>query len=222
VNCNEIKEVLYDFLTDRLSKEDLQKIKAHVDTCKSCEKDLEVLRGTLTLLDKWKPPELSPAFRVSVLEALEERKSQKPAAVVKRMIEWLLQPQHLKRPLQGLAVAAMVLLVITVYRGLNPVEDRTIRDVPSPVIVIEAKKPIAIETDDVSGAFDKLKRLIEIHEGSMVRRRPVEGGMEVTIKSDKDTEEKFLESLGQLGSVKKETEGFKDGDGNIVVTIRKN
>jgi hypothetical protein len=222
VNCNEIKEVLYDFLTDRLSKEDLQKIKAHVDTCKSCEKDLEGLRGTLTLLDKWKPPELSPAFRVSVLEALEERKSQKPAAVVKRMIEWLLQPQHLKRPLQGLAVAAMVLLVITVYRGLNPVEDRTIRDVPSPVIVIEAKKPIAIETDDVSGAFDKLKRLIEIHEGSMVRRRPVEGGMEVTIKSDKDTEEKFLESLGQLGSVKKETEGFKDGDGNIVVTIRKN
>lgn len=222
MNCNEIKEVLYDFLTDRLSKEDLQKIKAHVDTCKSCEKDLEVLRGTLTLLDKWKPPELSPAFRVSVLEALEERKSQKPAAVVKRMIEWLLQPQHLKRPLQGLAVAAMVLLVITVYRGLNPVEDRTIRDVPSPVIVIEAKKPIAIETDDVSGAFDKLKRLIEIHEGSMVRRRPVEGGMEVTIKSDKDTEEKFLESLGQLGSVKKETEGFKDGDGNIVVTIRKN
>ena len=222
MDCNEVKEILYDYLTDRLSKEDIQTVKAHVATCKSCEKDLEELRGTLTILDKWKPPEFSPAFRASVLEALEERRSRKPATVVKRMIEWFLQPQHLKRPLQGLAVAAMVLVVITIYRGLNPVEDRTIRDVPSPVIVIEAKKPIVIETDDVSGAFDKLKRLIEVHQGSMVRRRPVEGGMEVTIKSDKDKEEKFLESLTQLGSVKKETEGFKDGDGNIVVTIMKN
>ncbi len=132
MDCKEVKEVLYDVLTHRLKDDELQKVNAHITQCEHCQKNIEELRGTLAVLDTWKTPELSPGFRASVLESIEERESRRPAAVIKRMLEWILQPPRLKRPLQGLAVVAMILLAFTVYRGLSPGPDRTMRDLPSP------------------------------------------------------------------------------------------
>ena len=220
MNCKEVKEALYDFLTHRLKEDDLRKINAHITVCKDCEKDLEELKGTLTLLDKWKLSELSPGFRADVLEALETRTNRKPASVIKRMIEWIRNPQ-LRRPLQALTVAAMVLLAFTVYRGLSPDVDRTIRDVPSPIKGVKAENPIVVEVKDVNEAFDGLKKIIGFHQGSLVRRRSIEGMMEVTLKLEGELEEKLVGDLIQLGTVHKNKSGFKDGDGNIVVVLRR-
>ena len=157
MDCKEVREALYDVLTHRLKDDELQKVIAHITHCEHCQKNLEELKGTLALLDTWKAPELSPGFRAGVLESIEERKSRKPAAVIKKMIEWVLHPPSLKRPLQGLAVVAMLLLVFTVYRGLSPGPDRTMRDLPSPVKVIGAENPIVVEVKDVDEALDGLK-----------------------------------------------------------------
>jgi anti-sigma factor RsiW len=221
MDCKEVKEALYDFLTHRLKDDDLQKVDAHITQCENCKKNLEELKGTLNLLDTWKTPELSPGFRARVLESIEERESRKPAAVVKRMLGWILQPPHLKRPLQGLAVVAMILLAFTAYRGLSPGPDRTMRDLPSPVKVTGAENPIVVEVKDVDEALDGLKKMIEIHHGSLVRRRPVEGTMEITFSLEGAQEEKLIGDLGQLGTVHRIKPGFKDGDGNIVVLLKK-
>jgi hypothetical protein len=173
------------------------------------------------LLDTWKAPELSPGFRASVLESIEERESRRPAAVIKRTLEWILQPPRLKRPLQGLAVVAMILLAFTVYRGLSPGPDRTMRDLPSPVKVIGAENPIVVEVKDVDESLDGLKKMIEIHHGSLVRRRPVEETLEVTFTLPGDREENLIGDLGQLGTVHTIKPGFKDGEGNIVVVLKK-
>jgi hypothetical protein len=221
MDCKEVKEALYDFLTHRLKDDDLQKVNAHVTQCENCKKNLEELKGTLNLLDTWKTPELSPGFRARVLESIEERESRKPAAVIKRMLDWILQPPRLKRPLQGLAVVAMILLAFTVYRGLSPGPDRTMRDLPSPVKVIGAENPIVVEVKDINDALEGLKKIIQIHQGSLVRRRPVEGTMEVTFTLAGDREEKLIGDLGQLGTVHAVKPGFRDGDGNIVVLLKR-
>jgi len=221
MDCKEVKEALYDVLTHRLKDDELQKVNAHITQCENCQKNLEELRETLALLDTWKTPELSPGFRASVLESIEERESRRPAAVIKRMLEWILQPPRFKRPLQGLAVVAMILLAFTVYRGLSPGPDRTMRDLPSPVKVIGAENPIVVEVKDVDEALDGLKKMIEIHHGSLVRRRPVEGTMEVTFTLPGEREENLIGDLGQLGTVHKIKPGFKDGEGFVVVVLKK-
>jgi hypothetical protein len=221
MDCKEVKEALYDVLTHRLKDDELQKVNAHLTQCENCQKTLEDLKGTLALLDAWKAPELSPGFRASVLESIEERESRRPAAVIKRTLEWILQPPRLKRPLQGLAVVAMILLAFTVYRGLSPGPDRTMRDLPSPVKVIGAENPIVVEVKDVDESLDGLKKMIEIHHGSLVRRRPVEETLEVTFTLPGDREENLIGDLGQLGTVHTIKPGFKDGEGNIVVVLKK-
>jgi len=221
MDCKEVKEVLYDVLTHRLKDDDLQKVNAHITQCENCQKNLEELRGTLALLDTWKTPKLSPGFRASVLESIDERESRRPAGVIKRMLEWILQPPRLKRPLQGLAVVAMILLAFTVYRGLSPGPDRTMRDLPSPVKVIGAENPIVVEVKNVDEALDGLKRIIEVHHGSLVRRRPVEETLEVTFTLHGEREESLIGDLGQLGTVHTIKPGFKDGEGNLVVVLKK-
>jgi Putative zinc-finger len=221
MDCKEVKETLYDFLTGRLEDDELQKVNDHVAHCEHCQKDLDQLKGTLALLDTWKAPELSPGFRAGVLESIEGRESRKPAAVIKRMIEWVLQPPHLKRPLQGLAVAAAILLAFTVYRGLSPGPDRTMRDLPSPVKVIGAENPIVVEVKNVDEALDGLKKIIEVHHGSLVRRRSVEETLEVTFTLPGEREENLIGDLGQLGTVHTIKPGFKDGEGNLVVVLKK-
>ena len=221
MDCKEVKEALYDVLTHRLKDDELQKVNTHITQCENCQKNLEELRGTLALLDTWKTPKLSPGFRASVLESIDERESRRPAGVIKRMLEWILQPSRLKRPLQGLAVAAMILLAFTVYRGLSPGPDRTMRDLPSPVKVIGADNPIVVEVKNVDEALDGLKKIIEVHHGSLVRRRPVEETLEVTFTLPGEREENLIGDLGQLGTVHTIKPGFKDGDGNVVVVLKK-
>jgi len=221
MDCKEVKEVLYDVLTHRLKDDDLQKVNAHITQCENCQKNIEELRGTLALLDTWKTPKLSPGFRASVLESIDERESRRPAGVIKRMLEWILQPSRLKRPLQGLAVVAMILLAFTVYRGLSPGPDRTMRDLPSPVKVIGAENPIVVEVKNVDEALDGLKKIIEVHHGSLVRRRPVEETLEVTFTLPGEREENLIGDLGQLGTVHKIKPGFKDGEGFVVVVLKK-
>ena len=221
MDCKEVKEVLYDVLTHRLKDDELQKVNAHITQCENCQKNLDELRGTLALLDTWKTPKLSPGFRASVLESIDERESRRPAGVIKRMLEWILQPSRLKRPLQGLAVVAMILLAFTVYRGLSPGPDRTMRDLPSPVKVIGAENPIVVEVKDVDEALDGLRKIIEVHHGSLVRRRPVEETLEVTFTLPGEREENLIGDLGQLGTVHTIKPGFKDGEGNLVVVLKK-
>lgn len=67
----EIKESLYDFLPNRLKEETRQEVEKHLETCQDCQGELEELRGTISLLDKWTLPEISPDFEARVMERIE-------------------------------------------------------------------------------------------------------------------------------------------------------
>jgi hypothetical protein len=115
----------------------------------------------------------------------------------------------------------MVLLALTIYRNFVPEIDRRPRDFKVMTGLVEAKSPVIIETKDVGEAFDKLKELIQTHQGHLVRRKPVDSGMEVTFRVSQEKEEGFFKDINLLGKVKKEKEGYKDGDGNMVILLKK-
>ena len=220
MDCIEVKGLFYDFLTERLDKEQLQEAREHLSSCRHCKENLKAMEGTLSLLDEWKTPGLSPGFRIGVMEAIEEREQKKPLAVMKRFFEKLLWPRY-KIALEAVAVAMMVVLALTVYKNFVPqIEpiDKTPRGIEFSSGVAESKRPVLIETVDVEKASTQLLGMIESHRGKLVRRRPVEGGMEVTFKIEKEEEERFFKDLDRLGRIKRE-EGYKDGEGNIVVVL---
>jgi hypothetical protein len=224
MDCKDIKELLYEFLTNRLNKELFQEVNEHLITCKRCQEDLQELRSTLSLLNEWKAPELSAGFRARVMEAIEERAERRHVPVFERIMNKVFRPYYLKLPLEGLAVAAMVVFALTLHKSfISEIEktDRTQRGFEFAQKVTEAKKPIVVETGDIDKAMAQLLEIIQSHRGKLVRRKPVDSGMEMRFKLEKHEEEGFFKDLNQLGKVKKEKEGYKDGDGNIVVLLRK-
>jgi hypothetical protein len=223
MHCENIKEHLYDFLTNRLDKEGYQKINEHLTACKGCQESLEELRGTLSLLNVWKAPEVPAGFKARVMEAIEEKEAKKHVTLFDWILGKVLRPYYIKFPLGAVAVAAMILLALTIYRGfMNEFEkpDKIPRDFKITQKIEEAKNPIIVEVEDIDKAYPRFLDIIQSHQGKLIRRKMVEAGMELTFKVDKEKE--VIGDLDQLGKVKREQEGYKNGEGNIVVYLKKN
>jgi len=219
MNCDHIKDLLYEFITKRLSWEDSHLVKEHLSTCKSCQADWQDLEKTVSLLGEWTPPELSPYFKERVMGQIEERMAERRKPMFQKFID-LFQPYHFKIP----AVVVMVLLVSTISIVLISKEDK-VKTVPrefeiSPE-VIEAKRPIAVEVEDIDSALAQLSEIVQSHNGRLIRRRRVNSRMEVTFKIEESEEESLFRELHQLGKISLAKEGYKDGEGNVVVVLQK-
>jgi hypothetical protein len=221
MDCKDFRKLLYEFATNRLGNQDFQLVEGHIKKCSGCQAELNELKETLLLLNEWEAPVLSPGFRVKVMAAIEERVERKSVPIFKKIISKVFQPYYLKFPIQGLAVAAMILLAVTIYKNFIPEPDRTTRDFTISPTYVEAKNPILIEVKEIDEALNKVKEIIKTHQGSLVRRRPVEGGLEVTFKIEKEHEENILKKLSLLGKFQKGEAGFKNSDGNIVIILKK-
>lgn len=228
----EIKESLYDFLTNRLKEESRQEVEKHLETCQDCQGELEELRGTISLLDEWTLPEISPDFEARVMERIEATVARPIGeGLVARLRSGLeiitdrikiIRDEFLlpfKLPLGGLVVTAVVLLAVTIYyRGLTP--EVPIIPRKAEVTLTKVENPIIIETNNVDNALERLKGLIQVHNGKLLPPiLQVEGGKQVTFSLEKEEETSLFEDLKQLGKLKIEKEGYKDGQGNIVVKI---
>lgn len=217
MDCEEIKEFLYDYATMGLEQGDRKEVEDHLKECEKCQSALNEMKETLGVLNEWKPPEVPKDFKGKVMAQVKRE----AGLATKPFIDRFFKPFYFKLPLEGLAVAAMIFLALTIYRGFVPELERGERGFQITTKIIEAKSPIIIETENLEKSFSQLKDMIQTYQGSLVRRRPVEGGMEVTFKVGKEWEESILKELGQLGKVQKREVGFKDSDGNIVVILRR-
>ena len=215
--CREISELLYEYQTGRLAPDAEKNVAEHLRDCEKCRRTHEDLIETLGALNEWKPPEVPAGFGKRVMGEIAKESKNVPVSLLDRFIK----PSRFRLPIQGLAVAAMVLLALTIYRNFVPEIDRMPRDFKVMTGLVEAKSPVIIETKDVGEAFDKLKELIQTHQGHLVRRKPVDSGMEVTFRVSQEKEEGFFKDINLLGKVKKEKEGYKEGDGNMVILLKK-
>jgi anti-sigma factor RsiW len=67
--CDELVEVLTDFLDGALGAHDRARLEAHLTVCDDCQVYLEQFKTTIALADTAKAPELSAELRDNLLRA---------------------------------------------------------------------------------------------------------------------------------------------------------
>lgn len=214
MNCSDVDNLLYDYITGRLSEEDHRSADAHLANCEVCTGNLAIMRETLPLVDCWSPPEVSPGFAERVLESIAPRKR----PLWQRIKDKIFFPMHIKLPMQAFAAAALVFLVVIVYRvSFGPEMGKITGEHHIQTRSIGPKAPILIETGDIDAAVARLKDVIKKHNGTLVTVRAMDGGIEVTLRITKDKEGDLFHDLGKLGTAQIEKEGYKDSQGNIII-----
>lgn len=110
MNCKLCQTALPNLLLEPAAPEN-SAARAHIAACAACAKDLATLEGTLSLLDTWNAPEVSPYFDQKLAVRLREQLSAPPAGWFERLRSHLLfnTGRHLRPALAG--ALALVLVV---------------------------------------------------------------------------------------------------------------
>jgi anti-sigma factor RsiW len=153
MNC----EILRDRMLDALDGAVPAELQAHLNTCPGCAGKLAELRQTMTLLDEWQAPEVSPYFDLRLQTRLREE--QRSGA--RGRFAWLgFKP----------AAAALAVLVLIGAGLLNigPTPPAGPLD-PAPVAVASADSAVAdLETLDANeellANFELLDQIEDVHE----------------------------------------------------------
>ncbi|MGZ4836330.1 MAG: hypothetical protein ACXVZZ_11890 [Terriglobales bacterium] len=110
MNCNRVREQMLDLMVSGAGPGELRD---HVKACAACAAELESMRQTMALLDRWQAPaDTSPYFMTRLRARMREEQAQ-PSG----WMQWFRKP--------ALAVSLMVLMVasISLYRGSGPVKE---------------------------------------------------------------------------------------------------
>ncbi len=75
MNCERVRERMMEWLDGRIDPATATELKAHVDQCPACQRELAQMRQMVTLLEVPAPVRPSPALRRGVLAAIEAEKS---------------------------------------------------------------------------------------------------------------------------------------------------
>ena len=69
LNCQELVELVTDYLEGALDERDLGAFERHLEHCDGCREYVEQLRATIEITGKLTPEDLSPAAEATLLQA---------------------------------------------------------------------------------------------------------------------------------------------------------
>jgi tetratricopeptide (TPR) repeat protein len=72
MECNEVKEYLYEYTAKRLDESVRTEIDSHLKTCSDCRQALQELQIDLDLLENAKPPQVADDFKDKVISRLND------------------------------------------------------------------------------------------------------------------------------------------------------
>ena len=99
-------------------------VRAHVEECEHCGKELEELKATMALLDAWEVPEPSPYFMTRLETRVEEEREAEPGGWLQRKVAGMRagiaygSRVHV-RPLAAMALTILLLLGGGAYLDLT-------------------------------------------------------------------------------------------------------
>ena len=127
-DCAKIREELSAYLDNELAKEERSLIGDHIKSCASCAAELDSLRRYADAAASLKGIKAPEGFLASVRERIGRRSG------FKEVIRILFVPFYIKLPIEAAAVAASVLLILTVFKGSikQPLEYAGNEEVPAP------------------------------------------------------------------------------------------
>jgi len=79
---------------------------------------------------------------------------------------------------------------------------------------------IIIETGDVDDAFERVRGIIQSHNGKMVEALWLEKKVKLIFSLGREQEGPFFDELNKLGTARIEKEGYRNKNGNIVVFLK--
>jgi anti-sigma factor RsiW len=93
-------------------------VKAHVEDCAECTRELAELRATMNLMNAWAAPEPSPYFDTRLHARLREERAAAPAGLLERLRAHLLfgSNMHL-RPVAASALTVLLAIGGATYAG---------------------------------------------------------------------------------------------------------
>jgi hypothetical protein len=92
-------------------------VRAHVDGCEGCAKELEELKATMALLDTWESPEPSPYFMTRLEAQMKEERQAAPAGWLKRRLAEMRAGLGYGQRMQARPLAAMALTILLLLGG---------------------------------------------------------------------------------------------------------
>jgi hypothetical protein len=119
MNCQKYRNNLMELAVDPANAP--ESVKSHVAACTSCHDDLLSLQATLSLLDNWSAPEVSPFFDTRMAARLREQRSAPPAGWMEQLRDRIQYLSNLRlRPLMAGALATCIMIGGGTYAGLTP------------------------------------------------------------------------------------------------------
>ncbi len=105
-DCRRTREALPELLFDQASVP--ATVQAHVGSCADCQKELQALKGTVTLLDDWHAPEPSVYFNARMTAKLREEQQRGPQTLLARVQSWFVLTNLPMKPIAGGALALVL------------------------------------------------------------------------------------------------------------------
>jgi len=131
--CRKVKASLPDLLL--APKLVPAEVRAHVESCAECSKELKELEATMALMDTWEAPEVTPYFDTRMAGLLREEQQAAPAGWLERMRARLMFGNHMSmRPLAAAALALIVAVGGGTYMGFGGFTQKQPTVQASPVI----------------------------------------------------------------------------------------
>ena len=120
----EFKSLLPDLLLDRELVP--AAVRAHVEECADCSKELKSLEATMLALDTWEDIEPTPFFDARMSARMREARQEPPAGFLERLRARMLYGSNLHlRPMAAAALAALVLIGGGTYAGFQSLHPST-------------------------------------------------------------------------------------------------
>jgi len=134
MNCQKVKTNLPDLLL--APKLVSAEVRAHVESCAECGRELKELEATMAALDAWTAPEVSPYFDTRMAVLLREEQRAAPAGWLERERERFLFGSHMHmRPLAAAALALIVAVGGGTYAGFGGFS-------PRPPVAAQTASPV--------------------------------------------------------------------------------
>jgi len=108
MKCNEAREHLLDLAQEGAAAANgSAETEQHFATCSACATELESMRATMSLLDEWQAPEISPYFDQRLRARVRE-------VAAERSMGWL---GWLRKPAIAAAFAILMVLGVSLYKN---------------------------------------------------------------------------------------------------------
>ena len=219
------------YIEDKLPEGEKIRVEKHITSCLHCLGQLVELRE-LVHFQKHTVP-IPPQLLQKIVDLYP--KEEKPirqsfrdifASSIQKVSDFFAYPlRQWRYATVSLATALVVILALVVYRGFTPEKPFEMMKIPKPgaltvLKLTEVKNPIIIKTRDVDDTFERVRALIQTHNGKMLEALWIEKGIKLTFAMKKEEETSLFDDFSKLGDVSVKEEGYRDKKGNIVVLLK--